>query len=354
MEKPGSDVRRAESRNPLVSVVIPAYNCEAYVREAVDSVLAQTFTDYELIVVNDASTDSTPQILEEYERVGSLRVVTHRSNRGLPGARNSGIRSARGSYVTFLDSDDLWRQEKLEYQMSIISDVPGLMLLGNGEMRFVDGEAVTFPPLLRRPDPRPLKWTDLLLGGCGLSPSNVIVRAECFEGAGMFDEALRASEDRDLWIRIVRRYGGMMDSGTLSAWRRHRGQMSADHRRMKRNLKRVLQKAFRETPCPLALRGRAYAHLYLDIAVICYEACQRFRAFEHLLKSWFVWPLPLGRKVKRVPFIRLVWAVKIMLGKPGFERLWGEVKSRLSAPARRGRAKASVGSKVGESLENTG
>ena len=312
-----------ERRDPLVSVVIPAYNCEAYIRDAVDSVVSQTFTDYELIVVNDASTDGTPQILRSYERSGRLRVVAHERNRGLSAARNSGIRAARGKYVTFLDADDAWRPEKLEYQMAILRERPDIMLLGNEEMTWIHGRKVTFPPLPERPQLRPVEWRQLLSGRCSLSPSNAIMRKECFEAVGGFDETLRSAEDRDQWLRIVRRFPAMVDpAAVVNAYRVHPSNMSANPTRMRDNMKAVLRKAFNDVPCPWPVRARAYAHCYLDVAINCYECRKRLLGLDQILKSLLVWPFPLGGEAKRPPLIRLVWAAKIALGRSAFERVW--------------------------------
>jgi len=307
-------------------VVIPAYNCEAYVREAIDSVLAQTFADFELIVVDDGSTDSTPEILHMYEQLQKARIVTHETNRGLSAARNSGIRSARGRYVTFLDADDIWRPEKLEYHLSILSKDPTLMFVSNNGLWFQDGEEVVFPPLPETPALREVGWKTLLLGGSPFSASNATIRRECFEDVGMFDERLRAAEDRDLWIRIARRYGTTQASGTVSGYRRHPGNMSADPVHMKRNMQIVLAKACRASHCPLALRARAYAHLYLDVAIVSYEARRRLLAAVLLCKSCLVWPLPLGREVRKHRMVRWIWAVKIALGRDAFEWLWHFIK----------------------------
>jgi len=321
----------ASGRAPLVSVVIPAYNCEKYLREAVDSVLAQTFSDYELIVVNDAATDSTPGIIAEYERTGSVRAVTHSKNRGLSAARNSGIREARGEYITFLDADDVWRPEKLEHQVKILKAHPELVLLGSRELFFPDGSEYEFPELPAEPRLRRLRWQDLLLGPCGLSPSNAIMKRDCFDEVGGFDESLTAVEDRDQWIRIVRRFGGAVDAGVVNAWRFHPDSMSGDPARMKSNKKRVLAKAFRANDCPLSLRLRAYAHMYLDIAITCYDGDRRRPGLAHCLKSCLVWPFPLGREIYKVPFTRWVWTAKCLLGRRLFEKMWGAIKGRKGA-----------------------
>jgi len=309
--------------DPRVSVVIPAYNAEVYVRATLDSVLAQTFTDYEIIVVNDASTDSTPDILREYERDGRICVVEHDVNRGLAAARNSGIRRARGEFVTFVDADDLWRAEKLEYQMRVLQAHPEVNFVSNSSLWFRDGETPDFPPLPEEPELRPVDWQSLVLGASPFSASNAIVRADCLREVGLFDERLRAAEDRDLWIRLARRFGTVRLEGLVSAYRRHGGNMSSDPDHMKRNMVIVLDKTFRRVAAPFPLRRRAYAQMHLDVAVTCYEARRRMGAVGSLVRSFLAWPLPLGRTVTTVPLVRLIWLGKMILGRSLFEGIWG-------------------------------
>ncbi len=320
-------------RAPLVSVVIPAYNCRRYVREAVDSVLAQTFTDYEIIVVNDASTDDTPEILAEYESAGSIRVVTHERNRGLAAARNSGIRAARGTWVTFLDADDLWRPEKLDYHARILRERPDIVFVSNSGLFFNDGDAVEFPPLPEPPELTSVSWRRLLLGSSPFSASNATVRRDCLAEVGLFDEGLRAAEDRDLWLRIVRRFGGTLASGVINAYRRHPSNMTADPFHMKPNVLFVLEKTFREVACPRSLRARARAHAYLELAIVCYEAGLRVEGLKNLCASFAAWPLPLGREVRKTFLVRWLWVVKVLFGRSVFEAIWPRIKSLRGRPA---------------------
>jgi len=316
----------ADGERPMVSLVMPAYNCAAYVEEAIDSVLAQTYKDLEIIVVNDAATDSTADILRRYEQQGLIRVVTHSVNQGLAAARNSGIRAARGRYVTFLDSDDVWRPEKLEYHMSILQRRPEIALLSNDGMVFQDGEDVVFPPLPETPELRPVNWTQLLFGSCPLSASNAMVRRDALEEVGLFDGRLRAAEDRDLWMRLARRFPAYEASGVVHGYRRHAGNMTGDPTHMKGNMKKLVRKALADAGGGALLRMRAYGHLYLSIAITCYEGRLRWRALEHLLKSFLACPLPLGHAVHKMPLIRCIWAVKMVLGIDLFEKIWGRVR----------------------------
>jgi len=322
-------VPQAPAHEPLVSVVIPAYNCEAYVAEAIESVLNQTFRDFELIVVDDASTDRTGEVLAGYERAGRIRVVSHQMNQGLAATRNSGIRRARGRYVSFLDADDVWRPEKLEYHVRILRENPHLALFGSDEILFADGEPFMFPPLPVRPDLREVRWEDLVVANCGLSASNVMVRRDCLDEVGLFDPDLRAAEDRDLWLRIARRFPVAADGAVVNACRLHGRNMSAEFERMRRYKRAVLRKAFRQVPSPLRLRARAYACFHLEMGIICYQADRRLRSLGQLARSLLIWPLPLGRGARRPRLFRLFWVVKALLGRRAFERLWPPVKRAL-------------------------
>ncbi len=118
---------------PTVSVIIPTYNRRAYVQEAIDSVLAQTYTDYEIIVIDDGSTDGTGEALRE--RYGDKIIYEWQENQGLSAARNRGIESSRGQYIALLDSDDLWMPEKLERQVACLSQHPEVAMVARAYAR---------------------------------------------------------------------------------------------------------------------------------------------------------------------------------------------------------------------------
>lgn len=334
------ELEGADRRNePRVSVVIPAYNCEEYVGEAIDSVLAQTCEDYEIVVVDDAATDGTAEVLRRYEEAGEIRMVRHERNRGLAAARNSGIRASRGEFVSFLDADDLWRPEALEHFLAAFEANPDLMFLSNDSIWFQDGEEPRFPDLPEEPELRHYTWRELVLGASPFSASNAMVRRECLEEVGLFDENLRAAEDRELWIRIARRFGTTQLEGRVSAYRRHGNNMTADPEHMKRNMERVYGKVFADTPDSFVLKRRAYAWVYLDVAVVSHQAGRRRSAFKHLLKSALAWPLPMGWQAKNRPLARWMWAVKIALGRERFQHWWEALRRLLGrSPSPKGAA----------------
>lgn len=188
------------SRKPAVSVIIPTYNRGWILREAVDSVLAQDFEDFELIVVDDGSTDNTRQILEAYN---DDIIVLFQENRGVSAARNQGIARSCAPLVAFLDSDDLWKPQKLSRQIDFFAANPEALICQTEEIWIRNGVRVN-------PGKRHQKFSGMIfepsLVLCLVSPSAVMVRKKLFDIVGLFDERLPACEDYDLWLRVSCRY----------------------------------------------------------------------------------------------------------------------------------------------------
>ena len=182
----------------LVSVVIPTYDRWPVVGEAVESVLAQSFDDYELIVVDDGSTEETGDRLLQYgER---LTVLTQRRG-GVSAARNLGACRALGKYLAFLDSDDLWHPRKLQRQLDFMERNPEVEICQTDETWIRNGARVNPRNRHRKPSGDVFRAS---LELCLVSPSAVMMRRELFERVGGFDESLPVCEDYDLWLRIAR------------------------------------------------------------------------------------------------------------------------------------------------------
>ncbi len=186
---------------PRVSVIIPTYNRAGLVQEAVASVLAQTYQDFELLVVDDGSTDGTPETLEAYG--GAIRVLRRPHRKGVSAARNRGSSAATGEWLAFLDSDDLWLPEKLARQMAYLAAHPRLLLSQTEETWVRRGLRVNPPRSHRKEGGRIFLRS---LERCLVSPSAVILHRRLLEEHGGFDESLPAAEDYDLWLRLTWRY----------------------------------------------------------------------------------------------------------------------------------------------------
>jgi glycosyltransferase involved in cell wall biosynthesis len=187
-------------KEKLVSVIIPTYNRDRTLKEAIDSALAQTFTDFELIVVDDGSTDNTKNILSCYK---DKIIVISEKNRGVSAARNAGISRASGRFIAFLDSDDLWYAEKLYTQIEFFNSNPQAMICQTEEIWIRNNVRVN--PKKRHKKPSGM-FFEASLGLCLISPSAVMIKQELFDKIGLFDESLPACEDYDLWLRVTCRY----------------------------------------------------------------------------------------------------------------------------------------------------
>lgn len=181
--------------SPLVSVIIPTFNRAASLSRAVDSVLAQSFRDFELIVVDDGSLDDTIRLLSPL--AGELKLL-RLEHRGMPGrARNAGAAAARGSYLAFLDSDDLWLPEKLTRQMPLV--LAGARVCHTRELWLRGGREVS------QKGQRHRRQGDLFgdaLVKCVIGPSTAVVEKSLFDSAGGFREDLAVAEDYELWLRL--------------------------------------------------------------------------------------------------------------------------------------------------------
>ena len=186
--------------DPLVSIIIPTYNRAWIVRDAIDSVLGQTYADFELIVVDDGSTDRTPEILNSY---GDRLRVIRQANQGVSAARNRGIGASSGPLIALLDSDDIWLPEKLTVQVDFFKKHPSALICQTEEIWIRNGLRVNPGKRHRKPSGVIFERS---LDLCLVSPSAVMVRRVLLEVVGLFDENLPACEDYDLWLRVGCRF----------------------------------------------------------------------------------------------------------------------------------------------------
>ncbi|MBN2199950.1 MAG: glycosyltransferase [Candidatus Aminicenantes bacterium] len=191
----------------MISVILPTYNRASYLAEALDSVLGQDYFEIEpsprpieVLVVDDGSEDDTAAVVERYGgRVGYLR----RPHRGVSAARNAGLERARGEFIAFLDSDDLWLKPKLRAQMSYLEAFPGALMCGTEEMWLRNGVRIN-PGFRHR---KPSGWIfEKVLPLCLLSLSSAVFRRKVFEELGGFDETLPECEDYDFGLRLALRH----------------------------------------------------------------------------------------------------------------------------------------------------
>lgn len=182
---------------PFFSVIIPSYNRYKILKRAIDSVLSQSFKDYELIVVDDGSTDETRKIPSEYH---NLFKYISQANSGVSSARNLGIANSDSPFFAFLDSDDIWLPKKLEEQYCYIKENPNILIHQTDEIWIRNNRRIN-------PKNKHLKkGGDIFISSldlCMISPSSVVIKRDLFEKYGLFDENLPVCEDYDLWLRIT-------------------------------------------------------------------------------------------------------------------------------------------------------
>lgn len=208
--------------NPLISVIIPTYNRVRQVQAAIESVLAQRYENYELIIVDDCSSDETVCVVSEMIKgVAHVTLLPLDTNLGVSFARNRGIEEAKGEWIAFLDSDDLWHRDKLLKQVAYIADNPHCSILQTQEIWIRDGVRVNAPKTHRK---RAGDIFAISLKRCMITPSSVLIKRSIFNTYGTFNETFPACEDYDLWLRIsafeevglvdellMTRYGGADD-----------------------------------------------------------------------------------------------------------------------------------------------
>jgi glycosyltransferase involved in cell wall biosynthesis len=266
-----------------ISVVIPTYNYGRFLRDAIDSVLAQTYPALEVIVVDDGSTDDTPQVLAEYG--DRIRVICQK-NEGAGAARNAGIAAARGEYIAFLDSDDIMKAQKLERDMARFEGDPGLGLVHCGAESF-DHAGKTLSVSLTGLE----GWVALDLLALdreviAASGGGIVVPKRVAEEVGGFDPRLQRSEDWDFCYRVAVRYRVAFVPEVLVRYRLHGQGSHLDIPRMEDGMLLALEKAFLSTdPAVQSLKGHAYGRLHRILAGCYFQSGQPGRFVWHLVKS---------------------------------------------------------------------
>lgn len=271
-----------------VSVVIPAYNAMRFLPQAVESALAQTWRDFELLVVDDGSSDNTSEWAAQHHD-GRVRLI-RQANQGAAKARNTGILEAKGEYIAFLDADDLWEPTKLEKQVMRLEAQPEVGLVHTA-IRYIDENGREINRVLGAQGDGDV-WKEVVVHNpvrCGSTP---LVRRACFAEVGVFDPDINFSEDWEMWIRISARHHFAVLNEPLVSYRQHRANMTKGYQKIVPNFVKIIERAFQNTPAEhKPLKREAYGHAYLFAAGRAFgagnsaEASALLRqAFEHYPK----------------------------------------------------------------------
>lgn len=309
--------------NPLVTVIIPTYNYARFVREAVESALAQTYRPMEIIVVDDGSTDNTREVMQAYAGHPEVRYL-YQTNKGLPGARNTGIRAAHGKYLALLDADDIWAPAKLSWQVAFYEEHPDAAIVATEAYEFRDASEIAPAGGVPRANQSPPSVTEYtlrdLMEFSAFRPSSVMMRKDHCEAVGLFDEQFRYVEDLDMWARMSTQGRIYRLNAPLLGARQHPAVQSMHFAPHVEYHRRVLDKLFATLPELKAhpeWRRLAEARLMVHLSWMRYQSGQRIPAIADVLRSIWQWPAAL-RTAERVPqpWKRLKLLVRYLLRAP--------------------------------------
>ncbi len=237
----------------LVSVIIPTYKHQEFVLATLDSVFAQTFTDYEVIVVNDGSPDDTAALLKPLAEAGRIRYIEQK-NAGQSAARNRGIAEAQGEFIALLDDDDLWPPDKLEWQVQTLRENTDVVLVYGGaslvKPEFIITEADSLGPVLH-PDKEPSQgnaYREFMVTHPLCSPGQTLIRTSAVKQVGGFDEAIWGADDYDLHIRLSKVGDFIYQKRHALYYRMHSENASKNFRRHYRNVCAVRRKHLGQYP----------------------------------------------------------------------------------------------------------
>lgn len=258
-------------KSPRVSVIVPCYNGERFIGAAIESVLGQTYTDFEIIVVDDGSADGSADVVGGYLDDGRVKLVRHEANQGIPAARNTGVRNSSGEYLAFLDQDDCWVPEKLVSQVEIMDARPEVGMVFS-DMMMVDDDGARLG--LAQGSAIPSRFNEMsrderlraLFLRNFIPFISVFLKRSCLDKVGWFDESiLGGMDDYELCLRLVPNCEVVAMRGALAAHTVHPGGHSRDIRRLTSDAMTVMERVLAAHPSLEDLRARRLSiyHLFL-------------------------------------------------------------------------------------------
>ncbi|HKY42109.1 MAG TPA: glycosyltransferase family A protein [Pyrinomonadaceae bacterium] len=274
-----NEMALSKNAAPFFSIIIPAYNAAHLIVDALNSVLAQTIKDYEIILVNDGSPD-TPQLEKALEPYLNYITYITRPNGGPAAARNSGINVARGKYIAFLDSDDQWVPNHLAEMKAVFERDPTIDLVYGDAVNFGENAVEGGTTMSANPSEGLATFESLVLCKCTVIGSTVVARRQALIDAGLFDESFMQGEDFDLWARVAY-YGGRIDYRKhIHARRRiHKGNLTVDTIGSFLGQAKALRKLINELDLPESLRQDMQKEIEkCDAAAALYKCKQQLVA----------------------------------------------------------------------------
>ena len=270
----------------FISVIIPNYNYAHYVGAAIESVMAQTYDNFELIVVDNGSTDNSKQVLEKFEKKYSPQLqVVFQDNRGQAGSRNRGIEESKGDLIAFLDADDVWMPNKLEEQIKLFIDPIIGLVYSSYWISDQNLNQIKIQDAKYRGDVLNCFAHNLATGVVVGGESNAIIRRKCFDELGYFDTDLEESTGWDMYRRISSCYQIDYVDLPLMKYRIHGNNLHKTNEIMYQQLEIQARKLFEDPKCSriFHLRRKCYSQVHYGIASAHYKSKNFFGLFRHIL-----------------------------------------------------------------------
>ena len=273
---------------PQVSVIVPAYNVRSYIEQVLVSLKYQSFQNFEVIIVDDGSTDGTSEVVKPFCDRDSRFQLLQKQNGGLSSARNYGIRHAHAPYIALLDGDDVYEPEKLATHVDVLDRTPEVGVVYSASRAMRDDGRPTFISLSGKPvmsDPLLALLCKNFIG----HGSNGVFRRSLFDEVGQFDEGLRSSEDVDFWLRIAatRRWRFHRIPQVLCGYRVRPSGLSFNVTQMQRSHEQVLEAAFQRSPDEVKpVLPTAYAYMYRYLARVSMTAGDAQQARKFIDQAW--------------------------------------------------------------------
>lgn len=276
---------------PTVDVIIPAYNAARFLADALNSVEAQTFTDWRIVLVDDGSQDNTPEVVAPFrERLGDKLLYIRKENGGLPAARNTAIKNSDSPFLALLDADDVWLPRRLEASLAQFQDRPDVGLVYGFVQRIDAAGNVLDTFATRNPHGEGRVAAYIYMRMLDLPCPTVTFRRRCVEEVGLFDETLRATEDRDLWVRIAQHYEVALAPEIVAYYRVSPNAMTTDGDRMLKAQLTFVQKHFGTPGLGRRERRVALSWMYRQRAETLSDRQQRRKALASALRAFSYWP----------------------------------------------------------------
>ncbi|MGA2099310.1 MAG: glycosyltransferase family A protein [Candidatus Acidiferrum sp.] len=273
---------------PRVSAIIPAYNAARFLPTSIESVIRQTYDQWEIVVVDDGSTDDTREVVSSYaHQLGDKLRYVYQPNAGVPAARNTGIRNARGELIALLDADDIWLPSRLERSVVAMDSDPEVGLVhGKFERVSSDGEPIknllpTFPTQYLSGKISDQIYTRKIHLGC----LTVTFRRSCIEKAGWFDETMLVTEDRDLWFRIALHYKVAFVDEVIAKYRVSSGSLMSDPERSFKWQMFFVEKHYKAGTSGRLKRMQALASIYRERADTLYRQSKTRQAIYFYFRA---------------------------------------------------------------------